>query len=246
MFNYSILYRFLTRAFVLLLILLILPACSLRSIRVVQERQFKTMCAQLRQEMVRRSLLDEQGNYLSNPFSALTSGKDYGNILFRHLSPSFRYAADNPMSAPKTFAESAPSRRDVRIRDYGFTLKQGLDTIDLNLIAQGDWDGNGQKEWLLSCNVTSGDAPVSRVYYLALTDLETEGVLTARTLAVFECVAYDCSLHLPQAGNITYSPEAPVIESMPGQRAITTPPANSSVPPKAGTSNPGVLKKRSP
>ena len=235
MFSYSIPYRFLVQIFALLLVLLVLPACSLRSIRVVQERQFKTMCMQLRQEMVRRSLLDEQGNYLSNPFSALKSDRRYGNILFLRLSPSFRYASDNPMSAPKTFAESAASRRDVRIRDYGFTLKQGLDTIDLNLIAQSDWDGNGQNEWLLSCNVTSGDAPVSRTYYLALPSLETEGVLTARTLAVFECMAYDCSLYFPQAGNTSYVPESPVIESMPGQRAITSPPVNQPVAPDVGT-----------
>jgi hypothetical protein len=170
------------------------------------------------------------------------SEKDYGKILFQHLSPSFRYNADNPMAAPTTFAESAASRRDAQIRKHGFTLKQGLDTVDLNLIAQSDWEGHGRKEWLLSCKVTSGGAPVSRTYYLALPDLEAEGVLTARTLAIFECVAYDCNLHLPEAG--TYVPEAPVIESLPGQRTITSPPAKLPAPSTAGSHEPRVRAKR--
>jgi hypothetical protein len=243
MFNFYILRRFFMQGFLLFFALLCLSACGLRSVHVVQEHQFQNMCAQLRPEMMRRSLLDEQGNYLSNPLLAFTSKKDYGETLFQYLSPSFRYNADNPMSAPKTFAESVASRRDVQVRDYGFTLKQGLDSVDLNLIAQSDWEGDGQKEWLLSCKVTSHGAPISRMYYLALPDLEAKGVLTARTLAVFECVAYDCNLHLPQAGTPAYAPEAPVIESMPGPRAITSPPAN---PPTAGTHKPSVPKKRKP
>jgi hypothetical protein len=189
-------------------------------------------------------LLDEQGDYLSSPLFAFTLTEDYGQILFRQLSPSFRYDADNPMAAPKTFAESAASLRDVHLRDYGFTLKQGLDTVDLDMIAQGDWEGEGQKEWLLSCKVAFGGAPVSRTYYLALPDLEAEGELVARVLAVFECVAYDCELHLPQAGAFTYAPETPVIESMPGQRAITRPPAHPPAPPAAAAHKPVVPKKR--
>jgi len=221
-------------------------ACSLRPVRVVHTRQFQIMCSHLRQEMIRRSLLDAQGNYLSNPFLSSAPKKHYGDTLFRRLSPAFRYNADNPMAAPKTFAESAASRREVQIHDYGFTLKQGLDTVELNLIAQGDWEGNGLKEWLLSCKVTSDDASVSRTYYLALPDLEATGTLTARTLAVFECLAYDCTLHLPQEGKSTYAPESPVIESMPGQRAITSPPAKPPAPPAAGAHKPNVPKKRNP
>ena len=227
-----------------LCVLACVSACALRPVRVVQERQFKIMCAHLRPEMLRRALLDAQGNYLSSPLHAFK--KDYGEILFQQLSPAFRYNADNPMTAPKTFAESAASRREARIRDYGFTLKQGLDTVDVNLIAQSDWEGAGSKEWLLSCKVTSGGAPVSRTYYLALPELETEGVLTARTLAVFECIAYECKLHVPQAGTTGYAPESPVIESMPGQRAVTSPSAKSPAPPADGTRKPSVPKKRGP
>ena len=218
MFSHSILRRFVMQAVILLSILLALSACSLRPVRVVQERQFTIMCAQLRKEMQRRSLLDEQGAYLSSPLRAFMLKKDYGEMLFQHLSPSFRYSADNPMAAPKTFVESAASRRDVQIHDYGFMLKQGLDTVTVDLIAQSDWEGAGQKEWLLSCKVVSGGAPVSRTYYLALPDLLTEDVLHARTLAVFECVAYDCELHVPGRGAASYAPESPVIEFIPGQR----------------------------
>jgi hypothetical protein len=246
MFNSSILRRFFLQVVILLFILLCLSACSLRSIRVVQVRQFKTMCAQLRPEMMRRSLLDEQGNYLSSPLLAFTFTKDYGQTLFQHLSPAFRYNADNPMAAPKTFAESAASRRDIQIRDYGFTLKQGLDTVDLDVIAQSDWEGDGLKEWLLACKVTFGGAPVSRTYYLALPDLEAEGVLSARILAVFECVAYDCELHLPRGGTMSYAPEAPLIESLPGQRVVTHPPAHPPASPAAGAHKAGAPKKRKP
>ncbi|MDR2696738.1 MAG: hypothetical protein LBC79_10230 [Deltaproteobacteria bacterium] len=238
--------RFFKQVLILLCIPLCVSACSQRSVRVVQERQFTIMCGQLQPEMIRRSLLDEQGNYLASPLRAFALKKDYGDILFRQLSPSFRYHADNPMTVPTTFAESAASMQDVQIHSYGFTLTQGLDTITLNLIARSDWEGNGRQEWLLSCKVTSGGAPVSRTYYLALPDLEKEGVLSARILAVFECLAYDCKLHLPNAGEASYAPESPVLESMPGQRAITSPPAKPSVPPAAGARKPGVSKKRGP
>ncbi|MCL2123148.1 MAG: hypothetical protein FWH34_03565 [Desulfovibrionaceae bacterium] len=246
MCNYAQRYRLIMQICILFFVLLSVSACSLRPVRVVQERQFQIMCAQLRPEMTRRALLDEQGNYLSSPLLPWASHKNYGNALFRHLSPAFRYNADNPMAAPKTFAESAASTREVHIRDYGFTLKQGLDTVDLNLIAQSDWEGNGQKEWLLSCKVTSGGAPVSRTYYLALPDLEAEGTLNARALAVFECMGYDCTLYLPNAGKPAYAPESPIIESLPGQRAITSPPANPPAPPAIKAHTPSVPKKRSP
>jgi hypothetical protein len=246
MFSHSILRRFAMQVVILLCILPALSACSLRPVRVVQKREFTIMCTQLRPEMKRRSLLDEQGAYLSSPLLKFMLKKDYGEKLFQHLSPSFRYSADNPMAAPKTFAENAVSRRDVQIRDYGFTLKQGLDTVDVNLIAQSDWEGAGRKEWLLSCKVAFGDTPVSRTYYLALPDLGVEEVLYARVLAVFECVAYDCELYLPEMGTSAYAPESPVIESMPGQRAVTSPPAKPPVPPVAGTRKPGVPKKRMP
>ena len=246
MFSSSILRRFFVQIGVLLFVLLCLSACGLRSVRVVQERQFQTMCAQLRPEMMRRFLLDGQGNYLSSPLLPSASTKDSGETLFRHLSPSFRYNADNPMAAPRTFAESASSRRDVHIRDYGFTLKQGLDAVDLDLIAQCDWEGDGRKEWLLSCKVTSGGAPVSRTYYLALSDVKAEGILHARTLAVFECIAYDCTLYVPKSEKAAYAPEAPIIESMPGQRAITSPPAKPIAPPAARTHKPSVPPKRNP
>ena len=243
MFSSSICRRFFVQVCALFLLLPCVSACSLRSVRVVQEDQFLVMCSRLRPEMTRRSLLDEQGNYLSSPLFASALTGNSGETLFQRLSPSFRYNADNPMAAPGTFAESAASSHDVHIRDYGFTLKQGLDTVELELIAQSDWEGDGQKEWLLSCKVTSGGTSVSRTYYLALPDLKAEGVLTARTLAVFECIAYECNLHLPKAGAATYAPESPVIESMPGQRAITSPPAN---PLAAGDDKPGVPKKRRP
>jgi hypothetical protein len=246
MFSLSMLRRFFMPLFIWLLILLSVSACSLRSIRVVQEDQFKSMCARLRPEMMRRSLLDEQGNYLSSPLLAFTMQKDYGETLFRRLSPAFRYNPDNPMAVPKTFEKSAASRNAVQIRDYGFTLKQGLDTVILDLIAQSDWEGKGQKEWLLSCKVVSDGAPVSRTYYLALPDLEAEGILTARILAVFECIAYDCDLHLPQTGKTTYTPESPVIESMPGQRVVTSPPAKPPTPPAAKAHKPSVPKRHAP
>jgi hypothetical protein len=167
-----------------------------------------------------------------------------GQMLFRRLSPSFRHAADDPMTAPETFAELAASMRDVRIRDYGFTLRQGLDTVEVDLIAQGDWEGEGHKEWLLACTVTPDDALGSRTYYLALPDLEAEGMLTARVLAVFECTDYDCVLHLPRAGAFSYAPEPPVLESMPGQRTITHPPENPPAPPAAATHKPKAPKRR--
>jgi hypothetical protein len=246
MLGSSIFHGFRMRLCTALFVLLCVTACGQRSVHVLQQQQFTTMCAHLRPEMIRRSLLDEQGNYLSNPFPAFSAQKGYGELLFRSLSPAFRYNSDNPMTAPGTFAESAASRRDVHIRDYGFTLKQGLDTIVLNLIAYADWEGGGHKEWLLSCKVSSDGAPVSRTYYLALPDMEAEGVLNARTLAVFECMAYDCSLYLPNTGDSAYSPESPVIESLPGQRAVTSPPENPPASPAARAHKPGVSKKRKP
>ena len=246
MFSHSILRPCVVQTVILLCILPALAACGLRPVYVVQDRPFTIMCAHLRQEMQRRSLLDAQGAYLSSPLFAPTLKKGYGETLFQHLSPSFRYSADNPMAAPKTFAESAASRRDVQIHDYGFTLKQGLDTVKVDLIAQSDWEGAGQKEWVLSCRVVSDGVPGSRTYYLALPDLAAEGVLRAHTLAVFECVAYDCALYLPGMGASSYAPESPVIEIMAGQRAVTSPPAKPSVQPAAGTRKPGVPQKRVP
>ena len=239
--------RFGIRAVLLPLVLLALSACDLRPVRVVQKHKFQTMCAQLRPEMQRRSLLDEQGRYLASWFDAWFAPaltEDYGRIFFQRLSPSFRYDAGDPMTAPESFAETAASEHDAEIRAYGFTLRQGLDTIDVDLIARSDWEGEGRKEWLLSCQVTFGGALKSRTYYLALPDLDAEGILTARVLAVFECIAHDCALHVPRAGALTYAPEAPVFESLPGRREIMSPPAHPFVPPATAAHKPKIPKKR--
>jgi hypothetical protein len=207
---------------------LFLSACSLRPVRVLQEPLFKTMCGRLGPEMIRRSLLDADGQYLANHLPVFKKRDDYGTMLFRRLSPSFRYRPDAPaalMKAPESFAESVSSPRDARIREYGFSLTQGTDAVDVDMIALADWDGTGKEDWLLSCRVDFGGAPVSRVYYLVVAAPGEEGALVARTIAVHECAAFDCAVY-PGDG---YIPEAPVIEVAPGRSAVTSPP--SSRPP---------------
>ncbi len=205
---------------------LCLCACAQRPVRVAQEARFKSMCLRLKPEMTSRALLDEQGNYLENHLKPL-SGDEYGRILFERLSPSFRYGDADPMVAPKSFAESVASPKDAQIRDKGFTLTQGLDTVEVELLAAADWNGDGKNSWLISCRVNYGSAPRSRVYYAAVADPETEGMLRASALGVYECETFDCAFR--SAGS--FAPESPVIESLPGRRTITSPPTGGAQAP---------------
>ena len=189
----------------------------------VQESRFSAMCRLLRTDMEKHYLLDAEGHYLA--WRLPTQQADYGRILFERLSPVFRYGASISASVPATFAESAASPHDAQIHDYGFSLVQGTDKIETNMLASADWDGDGKSDWLISCRVLPENAPWSRTYYLVVKNPGTEGILQTRTLALYKCEAYACELH---SGD-SYIPEAPVAEVLPGKRTVTVPPARSGV-----------------
>ena len=211
---------------------LLLVACSLRPVQVVQEQQFTSMCKRLGPEMLRRSLLDEQGNYLAPLSSTSDSDHAYGSILFRRLSPSFRYAAQET-GLPSSFAEGNEAQ-DVQLGEKGFKLRQGLNTVEMEMIAVADWEGNGNSEWLASCKIVPEGSLASRTYYLAIAKAPDElAPLVARVLAVYDCENFVCTLYSGSGGAQPYAPEAAVIESMPGQRKITSPPAKNTVRNKA-------------
>lgn len=214
-------YRLCAQCLLVFLFCISASACALRPVRVIQEPQFNAMCRRLKTEMTRRSLLDAEGNYLAGLLPSPALRGDYGRILFERLSPSFRYGGQAPATAPKTFLESAASMKEVRIREYGFSMKQGLDTVDVDMLALADWEGGGGGDWLISCRVLSGGAPLSRTYYAAIAEPADEGILTARAVALYECGIFDCTLYTDGS----YLPETPVLEFLPGQRPVTTPPA---------------------
>lgn len=223
---------------VFLLLAVLLGGCATQQqVEVLQPDEFRTMAIRLRTEMVRRTLLDEEGAY--EPGLSMREPGEYrpdsfGEELFHRLSTRFRTPDNGTGTMPETFAQSLGPNDTVETSRYGFVLGQGMDIIILRMIAIADWNNDGIRDWLMVCRVNPilGSGP--RDYYLVVERIPETGVLTPRTIAVYDCVDDTCTLFTGEARKeaLGFDPEHPVIESAPGQQIIA--PRNAPAPKSIG------------
>ena len=77
-----------TRFLLLLCAAFLLAGCGAKGVTVVDKSGFVTMSQRMPQEMKAHGLLTDDGSYISLPGGG---GENYGEILFRQLSPEFLF-----------------------------------------------------------------------------------------------------------------------------------------------------------
>ena len=225
-----------------LAVCLMLGGCFLgKQVRVTSEPEFNLMARRIGPILRDCGILDEQGAYWQPLFGAADLPEHLGEVLFRRLSPAFRFQLD-PSLLPPTFAASRAAGGTVRLLPEGFILSQGQEEVRVQLLAETDWNDDKQPDWLLLCRVKTERVEVSgivrgqglRDYYLLVEDTAAP-VLQPRLLAVYDCLKNRCQLFIVpsrQAGDrkSVFEPEAPVVDVEPGEGEITLPPAKAPLP----------------
>ena len=128
----------------------LLFGCSTRPVVVVEKDQFIRMARAMPKELQARNLLDDQGSYVA-PMS-FAGYKNYGDELFRRLSPSFMFGeTTHDVYLGATFAATILPDSRVKQWDNGFRISHATQTITVNMVAIADWNNDGQDEWIVSC-----------------------------------------------------------------------------------------------
>lgn len=212
---------------ILLLVLVLsaaLAGCAGRQVQLVAENEFNLMARRIAPVLQQREIIDANGAYVSS-FLKNSLPAQPGDILFRRLSPAFRFRVD-PALLPSTFAASKTAADSVQMLPDGFVLRQGMEDITVKLLAAVDWNGDSVDDWMILCRVKNIHNGGLRDYYLVVEKTDTP-IIKPRLIAVYDCINKSCQLFITvnkPASKQEFEPESPVIDVEAGDRNITLPP----------------------
>ncbi len=225
-----------------------LAACSTKPVTVMQPEQFTLMGNHMGEELISRKILDANMKYTAS--TASHSGGDYGKTLYARLSPSFLFD-DVAKSSATTFASSLKKGENVHIQEHGFSISTAPTQskskvvyagsgrrIDVSMVAISDWEGDGVKDWLISCRYVKKIGASPRVYYLAIPEntIKDGQSLQAKVISVYEDLGVTGLLYLRESqaeqeqkkedkANKSYdAQQGEAHHVVPGLKNITAPP----------------------
>ena len=197
--------------------------------------QFVAMSRAMRPVMLKKNMVDKDGNWYSPMFSSRPA--DAGKILVDRLSPAFRFPHARVAVAPTFRAMLSPEAK-VTLEDSRATIEDGMNRVTLELVAVTDWNNDGVDDWLVLCRSGYIDTPRRfREYYLVIIDLKTP-VLQPYVLMVLDHVYNRVTVQNDaSAGELV---ESSAVEYMQGQAVVTQAPDSRSMKKKLeeGSSRP--------
>ena len=205
-----------------------------RPVVVVEKEEFMRMTHNMKKELQARNLLDADGSYTA-PMS-FAGMKDYGDILFRRLSPDFMQQPDtaHDIYLGPTFAATILPDSRVKHWDNGFSINHATQKITVHMVGITDWNGDGQEEWVVSCLVQPKWGGRDRTYYVLVPPpLNDQEKLKGTLAAVYECFGLSCTLYVRDSKVIQrdaadpLAPPTEVHDVVPGLQPVTTPPSKS-------------------
>lgn len=215
--------------------------CASKTVDVVQPAQFKILADHMGKELVAHALLDSNGSYVSPLISGSTN--DYGPQLYKRLSPSFIFEDTAYGMNATSFASSVTPYDRAKVGENGFVIKYLQRTVTVNMVALVDWDGDGTKDWLVSCLVEPHNGARTRDYTIIIPAAAAEGPLQGRVIGVYECFGLACTLYMRESA-LAPAPaelESNASDTVPGLKPVTLPPG-SKLPANAKEDN---LQERS-
>ena len=137
----------------------VLAGCAPRDCRMVDALnggQFVAMSRAMRPVMLKKNMVDENGDWYSPMFSSRPA--DAGKTLVDRLSPAFRFPGSR-VPVPPTFRAMLTPEAKVRYEDGKATIEQGMNRVILELVAVTDWNNDGTDDWLVLCRTGYSDTP---------------------------------------------------------------------------------------
>ena len=205
---------------------LLLAGCSTMS--VVDEQGYLQVMRQMPRELEAHGLpYDREGVQLA----LAESSYPYGSVLFRQLSPSFMQGQVSTYYLGETFAQTMqPRRSSMTPSKNGFSIEHLSQRVQVAMLAVCDWDGDGKREWLVSCRVVPKRGGHEKTWYLLVPEpADSSEVLKATAVAIWDCLGQSCQLIRLKADHVDRTkeeagPPTEVKEFVPGEQTVTTPP----------------------
>ncbi len=217
----------------LLSLVLLCAACSGKTVDVIQSDKFTAMANRMPQELVARNILDADGDYLA--VATVFQGGSYGDVLYKNLSPNFLFDHVAKDSAP-TFSASLKANENVKIHENGFSITDKnankyirygakIRRIDVDMVAITDWDGNGEKDWIVACRYVGSVGANPRVFYLAIpvSRASANSRFEANVMAVYEDLGATGRMYLSESAK-PLPADTKVQHVVPGLKNVTEPP----------------------
>lgn len=207
----------------------LLFGCATRPVVVVEKEEFVQMARHMPKELQARRLLDNDGAYVA-PFS-FAGFSNYGDTLFRRLSPSFMFGDSGHVYLGENFA--ATLQPDSRVKHWpnGFSINHATQKLTVNMVAIADWNDDGEDEWIVSCMVEPKMGGRTRTYYVLVPPPRNEREpLKGTVAAVWECFGLACNLYVRNSKVIERAAADPLLPStevqdvVPGLQTVTEPP----------------------
>ena len=204
-----------------------LAACAPQDCRMVDALdggQFVAMSRAMRPVMLKKNMVDAEGNWYSPMFSSRPS--DAGRTLVDRLSPASRFPNSKVAVAP-TFRALLSADAKVTLNDNRAVMEDGMNRVELELVAVTDWNNDGTDDWLVMCRSGYTDTPRRfREYYLVIIDLKTP-VLQPYVLMVLDHVYNRVKVQSDaSAGELV---ESNAVEYLQGQAVVTQAPDSRSM-----------------
>lgn len=204
-----------------------MAGCAGKTVDVVQPAQFKILADHMSKELIAHNLLDSSRAYVSPLISSVAG--DYGPQLYKRLSPAFIFEDTAYGMNASTFASSVTPSDRAKVDENGFVIKYLQRTVTVNMVALVDWDGDGNKDWLVSCMVEPHNGARTRDYTIIIPDPKTEGPLQGRVIGVYECFGLACTLYMRESASAPTSAEleSNTSDTVPGLKPVTQPPGTN-------------------
>ncbi len=218
----------------LLVVCLLLPACG-RQVEIIQPHQFKLMADHMPNELINRDILDSSRNYVAGVWEEKPQA--YGNILYERLLANFVFSETVISDKTGSFANivsanskenSVVKRKDgfsiVTVKKEGKKKKNNFNLerrLDVDMVAITDWDGDGQKDWIVACKLLNTRGAIPRIYYVTIANPAPVGMLRGKVVAVYDDMGPFGRLYLSES---TTKSSAQVEDVVPGLRPVTSPP----------------------
>lgn len=155
--------------FSVLSLLMMLAGCAPQGMRMVDAKDdaaFVSMYRAMKPAMQQKALVDRTGSWYEPLIS--TGPKDAGLVFLDRLSPKFCSAELNE-PVVKSFRYMTVPGDQVKLDDWGVSIRTAEYTVEIKLVAVTDWDGNGKDDWLAICRVRLAAAPDQmREYFLQI------------------------------------------------------------------------------
>ncbi len=159
-----------------------LAGCATHGYKVVDavnSEQFSLLAHHMPKQFQALNITDSKNDWYEQTisFPPLSAGE----LLYKHLSTDFIYK-QGKNTMPASFSQL--NGKNITLEKTYFSFNHGSDTLKGELIAEVDWNDDGNNDWLVLFSIKAATSvKAGRDYYLLITDIDKKPLI-AQTIAI--------------------------------------------------------------